>query len=85
MNSRVTTLWLKEANLEAVLKVSGVVSERPRDAINSKMITGDIEIQVIDLEILSNCDIDNIPFLPLSSVDSTEDNRLKYRYLDFKN
>ena len=73
-----------EYPLESVLRVEGVVSARPTEAINKKMDTGEIEVLVEQVELLSRCDIDRLPFLPHGSIESTEELRLKYRYLDLR-
>jgi aspartyl-tRNA synthetase len=75
---------LKSCSLESVIKATGVVGSRPGDAINKKMSTGEVEIQVTSLEVLSQSDKDNIPFLPHGATTATEDLRLKYRYLDLR-
>ena len=75
---------LKECTLESVLRVEGVVAARPGEAVNKNMDTGEIEIEVESLELLSQCDIERLPFLPHGSVESTEELRLKYRYLDLR-
>lgn len=75
---------LKKCSLESVIMVTGVVQARPSEAQNATMSTGEIEVQVTALTVLSKSDIDNIPFLPFGSVEATEDLRLKYRYLDLR-
>jgi aspartyl-tRNA synthetase len=75
---------LAKCNLEAVIKAKGLVRKRPDAAINKDMETGEVEIVVQELEVLSGCDIERIPFLPFGAVPATEDNRLKYRYLDLR-
>ena len=75
---------LKECTLESVVRVGGVVAARPREANNKNMQTGEIEIHVENLELLSRCDIDQLPFLPHGAIGSTEELRLKYRYLDLR-
>jgi aspartyl-tRNA synthetase len=75
---------LKEVNLEAVLMVKGIVRPRPDTAKNNTMETGEVEVQVKELKILSDCDINHIPFLPFGASNATEDNKLKYRYLDLR-
>ncbi len=75
---------LKQCALESVIKAKGIVRERPSDALNKNMETGEVEVQVVELEVLSRCDIDNLPFLPHGQVESTEDLKLKYRYLDLR-
>lgn len=75
---------LKKCSLESVISVTGVVVKRPPEAQNPNMDTGEIEVQVSELSILSKSDIDSIPFLPFASASATEDLRLKYRYLDLR-
>ena len=75
---------LKKCALESVVLARGKVRARPDSAKNTKMETGEVEVQVSELELLSQSDINTIPFLPYGSVDATEDLRLKYRYLDLR-
>ena len=75
---------VKKCSLESVIRVEGIVQFRPDSAKNKKMNTGQIEIQVEAVEVMSICNIDEIPFLPFGSTDATEDLRLRYRYLDLR-
>ncbi len=75
---------LKRCSLESVIKITGTVTARPIEAQNANMPTGAIEVQVLELTVLSKSDIDNIPFLPFGSVEASEDLRLKYRYLELR-
>lgn len=75
---------LKKCSLESVVLAKGKVGARPDSAKNTKMDTGEVEVQVESLELLSQSDINTIPFLPYGSVEATEDLRLKYRYLDLR-
>ena len=75
---------LKKCSLESVVLARGIVRARPDSAKNTKMETGEVEVQVQHIELLSQCDVNNIPFLPYGSVEATEDLRLKYRYLDLR-
>ncbi|HAZ12812.1 MAG: aspartate--tRNA ligase [Bdellovibrionales bacterium GWA2_49_15] len=75
---------LKEYSLESVLMAKGLVRERPASAVNSTMDTGEVEVSVTEIKILSKSDKDTIPFLPSSQIEATEDLRLKYRYLDIR-
>ena len=75
---------LKQCSLESTIKVTGLVQKRPAKDQNSKMATGEIELEVQELEMLSQCDVDNIPFLPFGATDATEDLKLRYRYLDLR-
>ena len=75
---------LKKCYLESTLKVSGEVRERPADAQNKNMGTGEVELMVSEIELLSGCDIENLPFLPFGEKEATENLKLKYRYLDLR-
>jgi aspartyl-tRNA synthetase len=65
---------------EYVVKVTGVVAER--SSKNSKMPTGDVEIEVTDLEILNTSKVP--PFTIEEESDGGDDIRMKYRYLDLR-
>ncbi|MDD0853838.1 aspartate--tRNA ligase [Halobacteriovorax sp. GB3] len=75
---------LKKCHLESVILAKGKVAPRPDEAKNDKMTTGMVEVQVEELQILSENDINNIPFLPFGAIEATDDNKLKYRYLDLR-
>ncbi len=65
---------------EYVIKVTGKVVER--ESKNKNIPTGDIEIDVSELEILNTCD--ELPFTIDDNTNALEDTRLKYRYLDIR-
>ena len=65
---------------ESVLKVTGKVSERENK--NPNIPTGDIEIEVSELELLNTSK--DIPFEISDDTTALEDTRLKYRYLDIR-
>ena len=65
---------------EYVIEVTGTVVERSNKNPNIK--TGEIEIEVESLEILNTCE--ELPFPIVDDVNTSEDNRLKYRYLDIR-
>ncbi len=65
---------------EYVIEVTGKVVER--SSKNPNLKTGDIEIEVEELEILNTCE--ELPFPIVDDVNTSEDNRLKYRYLDIR-
>ena len=67
---------------ETVICVHGKVIER--ESKNPNMPTGDIEISVSSIEVLGKC-TKTLPFEIGNSQDSSEDLRLKYRYLDLRN
>lgn len=67
---------------EYVLSVKGLVRNRPEGTVNPNMFTGKVEIVVEELEIINSC-----PVLPLEVDDykeTSEEIRLKYRYLDLR-
>ena len=65
---------------EYVIEVVGKVVER--SSKNPNLKTGDIEIEVDELTILNTCE--ELPFQIVDEVNTSEDNRLKYRYLDLR-
>lgn len=75
---------LKSCHLESVIKVKGKVQARPEEALNKNMNTGEVEVSVESLELLSESDVNSIPFLPFGATEATEDNKLRYRYLDLR-
>lgn len=75
---------LKKCYLESTIKIEGEVRLRPADAQNKNMTTGEIEVMVTNIDILSQCDIENLPFLPQGKSEATENLKLKYRYLDLR-
>jgi len=75
---------LKKVSLESVVRIEGIVNSRPLEAKNKNMPTGEVEISVTKLELLSRSDIDSIPFLPFGAVEATDDLKLKYRYLELR-
>lgn len=67
---------------EFVLAVSGIVRKRPDGMANPAIPTGDIEVLVTELEILSESKTP--PFVLDVESDLSENVRLKYRYLDLR-
>ncbi len=67
---------------EFVIKVTGKVNKRPAGTENPKLPTGEIEIQVKEVQILSASQTP--PFEIEDDLSITEDLRLKYRYLDLR-
>ncbi|AEX85106.1 aspartyl-tRNA synthetase [Marinitoga sp. 1135] len=67
---------------EYVIAIKGVVRKRPDDAINKNMPTGEIEIDVNDMEVLSESETP--PIYVNKDEEISENLRLKYRYLDLR-
>lgn len=72
----------KDLKSEFVVCVEGIVQKRPKGTENAKMPTGQIEIHILHLEILNESETP--PFEIEDNIDLTEENRLKYRYLDLR-
>jgi len=74
---------ISNIRLEWVLQVTGVVQPRPEGMVNSKLSTGEIEVNVKELKILNPAK--NLPFLVNGDEQLPDENtRLKYRYLDLR-
>ena len=69
---------------ESVVKLKGVIRKRSEDTYNDKIATGEVELLVSSLEVLSES-LHELPFEIISSKSINEDVRLKYRYLDMRN
>ncbi|MGB9763074.1 MAG: aspartate--tRNA ligase [Minisyncoccia bacterium] len=68
---------------EWVIKIKGIVRERPKGMENPELVTGNIEIEITDLEIINEALTP--PFdLTTNGKEIGEDLRLKYRYLDLR-
>ena len=73
----------KTLSNEDVVFIEGKVSSRSKDLINPDLETGEIEVLVEKMIVLSNAEP-----LPMSIQDrdaSSEEHRLKYRYLELRN
>jgi aspartyl-tRNA synthetase len=70
---------------ESVVQITGKVSRRPEESLNSRIPTGEIEIYAEKIELLNSVS-KQLPF-QVSTADSEnvrEDLRLRYRYLDLR-
>jgi len=74
---------LKELSQEDVVYVKGLIKERPKNLINSKLKTGTIEIEAQKVVILSKAKPLPIP-IEGDGYQIDEEVRLKYRYLDLR-
>jgi aspartyl-tRNA synthetase len=64
------------------IKVTGLVRERPEDTANPKLPTGEVEVLVSEIEVLNTSHTP--PFQIEDGIDTAEDTRLRYRYLDIR-
>jgi aspartyl-tRNA synthetase len=67
---------------EFVISVQGVVERRPEGTFNESIPTGEVDVIVNSLEILSKAETP--PFQIEDRVEVSEDHRLRYRYLDLR-
>lgn len=69
---------------ESVVKLTGVVRKRDEATYNNRLKTGEVELLVDSLEVLS-ASLHDLPFGIMTSKEAGEETRLKYRYLDMRN
>jgi len=67
---------------ESVITIKGTVSARDKAAVNDKIPTGEIELQVKSYKVL--CESEVLPFQVFGDEETNEELRLKYRYLDLR-
>ena len=72
----------KDLRSEFVISVEGVVRKRPADTDNPDLATGHIDVMVNNLVILNQAE--TTPFAIKDDIETHEDLRLKYRYLDLR-
>ena len=73
---------VENLSLESVITVTGTVVKRSAETINKNIPTGDIEVNLSGLEVLSEAGI--LPLQVNSDEDYGEETRLKFRYLDLR-
>ena len=71
----------EEVRNEFVLRITGKVRTRPEGTINPDMTTGEIEVLGYELEILNRA---ATPPFQLDDTNVSEENRLRYRYIDMR-
>ena len=67
---------------ESVVRVDGRVLQRDADNVNSELPTGEIEVQVSEIEVLGRSD--PLPFSVFPDEKVNEETRLTYRFLDLR-
>ena len=73
---------VENISLESVITISGTVVERSEETINKNLPTGNIEVNLSELKIISKSN--TLPLQVNSDEDYGEETRLKYRYLDLR-
>ena len=71
-------------NRESTITMTGTVRRRTPDMVNKNMKTGEIEVEIKTLTVLGDV-YKTLPFEVKTSKTSSEETRLKYRYLDLRN
>ena len=67
---------------EFYISIKGVFKKRDKSLVNNKVFLGDSEIEVSELEVISISK--TLPFQITNDIDTDENIRLKYRYLDLR-
>ena len=67
---------------EYVISVKGIILARPEGTVNPEMETGEVELEVSEIELISKSETP--PFLIQDNIEAKEELRLKYRYLDLR-
>jgi aspartyl-tRNA synthetase len=68
--------------LESVVTVTGTVVKRSPDTVNPKLPTGEVELQIAELAVVSEAE--PLPLPVNADADYPEDMRLRYRFLDLR-
>ena len=64
------------------ISVTGTVRHRPDDTTNPNMVTGEVEVLITDIKVINTCKTP--PGQIEDGIDTAEDTRLRYRYLDLR-
>jgi aspartyl-tRNA synthetase len=71
-----------DARSEYVVRVSGTVSHRPEGTVNDRLATGEVELTECTVDILATAEPP--PFQLDDRIDTDEQVRLRYRFLDIR-
>ncbi|MEI7933768.1 MAG: aspartate--tRNA ligase [Chlorobiaceae bacterium] len=72
----------EQLHIESVICIEGIVVRRAEGAINPRMASGEIEVVVSQMTIESNAH--PLPFPVADEVQTSEELRLKYRFIDLR-
>ncbi len=78
------TALLKGISREDCVSVSGIIEHRDEDTYNPKIPAGTVELNCKKVDILGKVR-ESLPFEIVTSKETREDVRLKYRFLDLRN
>ncbi len=82
-NTSVNFSELSKIKNEDVIKISGLITKRSEETVNTNLESGEVELKIESFEILSRCS-KTLPLEVNSDSDYGEEVRLKYRYLDLR-
>lgn len=68
---------------EWVVSIHGLVKARPEKMVNKNIVTGTVEMEVLDIQVLNECVTPPFP-INKDTRGTNEETRLKYRYLDLR-
>jgi aspartyl-tRNA synthetase len=81
-NQELTDL-AKTVRPEWVVSINGIANKRPEKMVNDKVLNGDIELEIKNIEVLNKAE--TLPFDITGDTGNIDENtRLKYRYLDLR-
>ena len=83
-NNQAVSKMIENVHSEWVIRVGGVVGPRPENMVNKKIVTGEIEVEVSEVEILSQAKTMPFELNEEKSAEANEALRLKYRFLDLR-
>jgi aspartyl-tRNA synthetase len=69
---------------EYIIKVTGTVAAREAKAVNTELVTGEVELNVTNVEILSRAKTLPFEIFDAHKEEEDEDLRLKYRFLELR-
>ncbi len=75
---------LKDVHRETVVSFEGKIILRDEETYNNKIPTGEVELLAEKIEVLGSSKSE-LPFEISKSIESSEESRLKYRFLDLRN
>ena len=73
---------LDKVRQESVVTVSGKVTERSAETVNTSLPTGDVEVYISEFSVLSEAD--ELPMPVFGEQEYPEETRLRYRFLDLR-
>lgn len=78
------TELLKGLSREMCVSISGLIEKRDEETYNPRIPTGTIELEAQSVDVLGKV-YQQLPFEVMTSKETREEVRLKYRYLDLRN